>query len=111
MLPSHVIAITKDLVSVVLVDGTIVIVVVERVFSTACLVVGVIKDKIVDDIVVVDDGVVFVIFVKLVIEVTPDNVVVNSDVVVFIIVVVIVEDDLGQYSLYGQSPISVVTQA
>jgi len=111
MLPSHVTAITKDVVSVVLVDGTIVIVVVERVFSTACLVVGLIKDKIVDDIVVVDDGVVFVIFVKLLIEVTYDNVVVNSDVVVFIIVVVIVEDDSGQYSLYGQSPISVVTQA
>ena len=35
----------------------------------------------------------------------------NNEALVFIIVVVIVEDDSGQYSLYGQSPISVVTQA
>ena len=105
------IAATIEVVSVVLVDGTTVIVVVDRAFSTTFLVVEVIADKIVDDIVVVDNGVVFVISVKLVLEVTSDNVVVDNDVVVFIIVVVIVEDDSGQYSLYGQSPISVVTQA
>ena len=111
MLPSHVIAITKDVVSVLLVDGSTVIVVVDRAFSTTSLVVGVIANKIVDDIVVIDNGVVFVISVKLLLEFTADNVVVNKDDVVFINVVVIVDDDSGQYSLYGQSPISVVTQA
>ena len=92
MLPSHVIAITEEVVSVVLVDETTVIEVVVRAFSINFLVVGVIADKIVDDIVVVDNGIVFVISVELVVEVTSDNVVVNNDVIVFIIVVVIVED-------------------
>ena len=111
MLPSHVISITKDVLSVVLVDGTTVLVVVDTAFSTSCLVVGVTADKIVDDIVVVVNGTVFVISVKPVLEVASDNIGVDNDVIVFMIVVVIVVDDSGQYSLYGQSPISVVTQA
>ena len=87
------IAATIEVVSVVLVDGTtVVVVVVVRAFSTNCLVVGVIADKIVDDIVVVDNGIVFVISVELVVEDTSDNVVVNNDAIVFIIVVVMVED-------------------
>ena len=69
-----------------------VIEVVVRAFSTNFLVVGVIADKIVDDIVVVDNGIVCVISVELVVEVTSDNVVVNNDVMAFIIAVVIVED-------------------
>ena len=93
MLPSHVIAISKEVVSVVLADGTAVIVVVAREFSTGSLVVGVAADKIVDDIVVLDNGIVFVISVELVDEVTSDNVVVNNDVMAFTIVVVIVEDN------------------
>jgi len=80
MLPSHVIAISKEVVSIILADGTTVIVEVVREFSTNSLVVGVIADKIVDDIVVVDIGIVFVISVELVDEVTSDNVVVNNDV-------------------------------
>ena len=84
MLPSHVIAITEEVVSVVLVDETTVIEVVVRAFSTNFLVVGVIADKIVDDIVVVDNGIVFVISVELVVEVTFDNVVVNNGVIVLL---------------------------
>ena len=74
MLPSHVIAISKEVVSVVLADGTKVIVVVVRAFSTNSLVVGVIADKIVDDIVVVDNGVVIVFSIEFVVDVTSDNV-------------------------------------
>ena len=67
------IATTIEVVSVVVVDGTTVLVVV-RAFSTNCLVVGVIAGKIVDDIVVVDNGVVIVFSVEFVVEVASDNV-------------------------------------
>ena len=74
MPPSHMIATAIEVVSVVVVDGTSVVVVVVRVFSSSCLVVGVIAGKIVDDIVVVDNRVVIVFSIEFVVDVTSDNV-------------------------------------
>ena len=68
------IATAIGVVLVVVVDGTSVVVVVVRVFSSSCLVVGVIAGKIVDDIVVVDNGVVIVFSIEFVVDVTSDNV-------------------------------------
>jgi len=96
MPPSHMIATTVEVVSVVVVDVTTVVVVVKA-FSTNCLVVGVITGTIVDDIVVVDNGVEIVFSVEFVVEVTSDNVLACLG--------------SGQYSLYGHSPISFVTHA